>query len=237
MPYPLRYLRMLALLASISLPGLHAAESAAPLKAANLLANARPEIWQIGKAPPKPWQVPNPDPDISTVIVDREGAKWVELRDSSTEKAASLRQQFPPLKAGRLSFRIAVAGDHVGQFGIFLGQGNASAEVERIVELKVDSKGIVLLGSGGNREKTAFSLTAGVTDHLFVDFSPSNEDLNLSLGRIEKNGTAVIISTTTILQQAHAVTRLRIATDLAPRGAHFFLTDLVLTAAPSAPTP
>jgi hypothetical protein len=93
------------------------------------------------------------------------------------------------------------------------------------------------MGSGGKREKTPFSLTPGVTDHLFVDFAPANEDLNMSLGRYEKNGAEVIISTTTMLQQAHAVTRLRIATDLAPRGAHIYLTDLVLTAAPAVTAP
>ena len=233
----LRLLGLLGLLVGTPFSGACAGEAAVSAKDANVLANARPEIWQVGKAPPKPWQVPNSDPEISTLVIDRDGVKWVEIKDNSTEKAASLRQQFPPMKAGRLSFRISIASEHIGQFGIFLGQGNASAEVERVVELKIDSKGVILMGSGGKREKTPFSLTPGVTDHLFVDFAPSNEDLNLTLGRIDKNGADVVISTMTMLQQAHAVTRLRIATDLAPRGAHFYLTDLVLTAAPAATAP
>lgn len=203
----------------------------------NLFTNAFPAGWSVGATPPKPWQIPNSDPEITTLVVERDGVRWVELRDDSTEKAASLRQQFQPLKAGRLSFRIAVATDHIGQIGIFLGQGNASAEVERIVELKVDSRGIVFIGSAGKREKTAVSLTPGIKDHLFIEFASSNENLNLRLGRISPDGTDTLIAESTVPQQGHAVSRLRIATDLAPRGGHFFVTDLVLTAAPADAAP
>lgn len=206
-------------------------------KLPNLFANAVPAAWTVGDTPPKPWQIPNSDPEITTLVVEREGVRWVELKDDSTEKAASLRQQFQPLKAGRLSFRIAVANDHIGQIGIFLGQGNASAEVERIVELKMDSRGVIFMGSAGKREKTAVSLTPGTKDHLFIEFSCSNENLNLRLGRIEKDGTDTLVAESTVPQQGHAVSRLRIATDLAPRGGHFYVTDLVLTAAPAEAAP
>jgi len=199
----------------------------------NLLTNADSAAWSIGSAPPKPWQIPNSDPDITTLVVERNGARWVELRDNSSDKAGSLRQQFSPIKAGRLSLRIALASDHVGQFGIYLGQGNASSEVERIVDVKLDSRGTFLLGSAGQREKTALTITPGATDHLFIEFATTNEDLNLRIGRIAADGTDTVVAETTIPQQGRSVSRLRVATDLAPRGAHFYVTDLVLTARPT----
>jgi hypothetical protein len=209
----------------------------APLALSNLLANAHAAAWRIGELPPKPWQVPNPDPEIVTEVVDRNGDRWIELRDDSTEKSASLRQQFQPLKAGRLSFRLAVAADHVGQIGIFLGQGNASSEVERIVELKLDSRGNVMMGSAGKREKTAVILSPGMSDHLFIEFSTANENLNLSFGRVTRDGTDSVVTETTIPLQGHAVSGLRIATDLAPRGGHFYVTDLLLSTRPPAAPP
>ena len=219
---------------AVSVPAAEAAlpsvQSSSAPKLPNLFANAIPAAWAVGDTPPKPWQIPNTDPEIVTLVVERDGVRWIELKDDSTEKAASLRQQFQPLKAGRLSFRIAVGSDHIGQIGVFLGQGNASAEVERIVELKMDSRGVIFMGSAGKREKTAVSLAPGAKDHLFVEFSCSNENLNLRLGRIEKDGTDTLVAESTIPQQGHAVSRLRIATDLAPRGGHFYVTDLVLTA-------
>ncbi len=199
----------------------------------NLLANASPAAWRIGNPPPKPWQFPTSDTEITVAVVERNSARWVELKDDATEKSASLRQQFQPLKAGRLSFRIALASDHVGQIGIFLGQGNASAEVERIVELKLDSRGTLLMGSVGKREKTAVTLAPGMSDHLFLEFYTSNEDLNLRLGRIASDGTDTVVTEMSIPQQGHAVSRLRVATDLAPRGSHFYVTDLMLTARPT----
>jgi hypothetical protein len=194
----------------------------------NLLTNAIPAEWQAGEAPPKPWQHSDRDEDISVRRVEHDGASWIELRDDSAEKAANLRQEFPPLKAGRLSFRVALPRDHVGEFGVYLGQGNASAPVERVVELKVGSRGVVVIGSAGERVNTQLSLSPGMTDHLFLEFRPVGHDLQLRLGRLSPDGQESLLGETTVPQQAHAVTRLRITTDNLPRGARVLVTDLVL---------
>lgn len=205
--------------------------SSPSLRPANLLVHAVPAEWAADETPPKPWQHSDRDDDISVRRVEHEGASWIELRDDSAEKAANLRQEFPPLKAGRLSFRVALPRDHVGEFGVYLGQGNASAPVERVVELKTGGRGIVVIGSAGERVNTELSLSPGMTDHLFLDFSPVGHDLQMRLGRLLPDGTEVLLGETTAPQQAHAVTRLRITTDNLPRGARVLVTDLVLTPA------
>ena len=199
---------------------------------ANLLVNASPSDWGgAGVTPPKPWQ--HSDRGAADVLVrsaEHEGSMWIELRDESAEKPANLRQEFPPLKAGRLTFRIALAKVHVGEFAIYLGQGNVSATVERIVELKSSGRGVLVLGSAGERTPTTAALSAGMQDRLFLEFRPAGHDLQLKLGRIATDGTETVLGEVIAPQQAHAVTRLRITTDNLPRGSHVLLTDLVLSA-------
>ena len=205
-------------------PGLFAAE--------NSLHRSMSADWTPGQVPPKPWSSSNDGADITVKAATYKESTWIELIDNSTEKSASLRQQFPALSAGRLSFRIAVAKDHIGEFGIYLGQGNASAPAERIIEIKVNSRGLAQLGSIGKRENSTLRLTAGMVDHLFLDFKSANNNLELRLGQLEKDGTETLITETTVPQQGYPVSRLRIATDLLPRGGHFYVSDLVLTPAP-----
>lgn len=206
--------------------------AALPASAANLLVNAAPADWgAAGATPPKPWQHSDRGTgDVTVRSVDHEGSLWIELRDDSQEKPANIRQEFAPLRAGRLAFRIALAKDHVGDFGIYLGQGNVAASVERIVELKSSGRGVLVLGSGGERSPTTANLAAGMQDHLFVEFSPAGHDLQIKLGRIAEDGTETVLGETIAPQQAHAVTRLRITTDNLPKGARVLVTDLVLTA-------
>lgn len=199
--------------------------------AANLLVNASPADWgAVGATPPKPWQ--HSDRGAGDVIVrslDHDGSRWIELRDDSTEKPANLRQEFPPLRAGRLSFRVALARDHVGEFGVYLGQGNVAAAVERVVELKSGGRGVLALGSCGERTPTDATLSAGMHDHLFIEFRPAGHDLRLRLGRIAADGAETLLGETLAPQQAHPVTRLRITTDNLPKGSRVLVTDLVLT--------
>lgn len=197
----------------------------------NLLVNSTPADWGgAGATPPKPWQHSDRGAaDITVRAADHEGALWIELRDDSHEKPANLRQEFAPLRAGRLSFRIALAKDHVGDFGIYLGQGNVAAPVERIVELKSSGRGILVLGSGGERAPTTATLTAGMQDRLFIEFRPVGHDLRLKLGRMASDGTEILLGETTAPQQAHPVNRLRITTDNLPKGSRVLVTDLVLS--------
>lgn len=198
---------------------------------ANFLTNAAPAEWPAGESPPKPWQHSDRDEGIAVRSVSHAERVWIELRDDSTEKSASLRQEFPPLKAGRFSFRLALGRDHVGEFGIYLGQGNASAPVERVIDLKSSARGLLLLGSAGERVETRALVSPGMQDHLFVDFAPVGHDLQLRLGRLAEDGTETVLGDVIVPQQAHPVTRLRITTDNLPRGGRILVTDLVLTAA------
>jgi hypothetical protein len=205
--------------------------TALPLSATNLLQHADPVQWGgAGAVPPRPWQHSDRDDGISVRSVEHEGALWLELRDDSNDKSANIRQEFTPLRAGRLSFRLTLARDHLGEFGIYLGQGNASAPVERIVDIKSSGRGVLMLGSAGERVPTGAQIAPGVRDHLFVEFRPVGHDLHLRLGRIGPGGADIILGETTAPHQAHPVTRLRITTDNAPIGARVLVSDIVLTA-------
>lgn len=206
--------------------------TALPLFGQNLLVNASPADWGgVGATPPKPWQHSDRGgDDVSVHAVDHEGAVWIELRDDSIVNPANIRQEFSPLRAGRLSFRIALARDHVGEFGIYLGQGNAAALVERIVELKSSGRGVLVIGSAGQRVPTSLTLTAGMNDRLFLDFLPVGHDLQLRLGRLGADGAETVLGEMIAPQQAHPVTRLRVTTDNQPKGSHVLVTDLVLSA-------
>lgn len=200
--------------------------------AANLLVNPAPADWGgAGATPPKPWQHSDRGaPDIAVRSVEHEGTLWIELRDDSHEKPANLRQEFAPLRAGRLSFRIALAKEHVGDFGVYLGQGNVAAPVERIVELKSSGRGVLVLGSGGERVPTSATLAAGMNDRLCIEFRPAGHDLQLRLIRLGENGAETLLGETTAPQQAHPITRLRVTTDNLPKGSRVLVTDLVLSA-------
>lgn len=196
---------------------------------ANLLSFADMGSWPVGEPPPRPWQHSDRDEGISVRTVIHDDRPWIELRDDSTEKAANLRQEFPAMRAGRLSFRLALGEDHVGEFGIYLGQGNASSPVERIVDVKSSARGLLLLGSARERVETGATISAGMQDHLFVDFSPVGHDLRLRIGRLLHDGTEIPLGENLVLNQAYPVTRLRITTDNIPRGGRVRVTDLVLT--------
>ena len=209
--------------------GLGLLEVPAPL--GNHLASAAPAGWRAGEPPPRPWQI-STEAGVKVVVAKLDDHDvWVELQDQSEIKGASLRQEFPALAAGRFSFRLKLAPDHLGDFGLYLGQGNASAPVERVVELKIATRGALQIGSGGQREKTPVSFTPGVTEWLYVDFRSVNGDLHLMLGRMGPPDDAPPLFETTVPQQGRPVTRLRLSTDNAPRGGHVFVTDLVLSPA------
>lgn len=204
--------------------------AALPLSAANLLVNATPADWgTVGATPPKPWQHSDRGGDVVVRSVEQDGALWIALTDDSTERAANLRQEFSPIRAGRFSFRLALARDHVGEFGIYLGQGNVAAPVERVVELKSSGRGVLVLGSAGERVPTSLTMSAGMKDHLFLEFRPLGHDLQIKLGRIGPDGVETVLGETLAPQQAHPITRLRVTSDNLPRGSRFLVTDLVLT--------
>ncbi len=99
------------------------------------------------------------------------------------------------------------------------------------VELKIATPGALRIGSGGQHETTPVAFTPGATERLYVDFRTVNGDLHLVLGRLGvPDGTPPLFETT-LPQQGRSVSRLRLATDNAPRGGHVFVADLVLTPA------
>lgn len=226
---PLQTLARLVACSALSLAT--AAHAAAP---ANLLLQSSSAAWgPQGATPPRPWQHSDRDDGKAFVrAADHNGASWIELRDASPEHTANLRQEFVPLSAGRLTFKIALHRQHVGEFGIYLGQGNASAPVERIVELKLSSRGMLYLGSGGERINTNISLGAGMSDHLCLDFEPVGHDLRIRLGRVGPDGAVAPLAEYTAPQRAHRVNRLRATTDMQPVGARVLLSDLILVPLP-----
>lgn len=202
------------------------------LALANILTNADPGQWKLGETPPKPWQHSDRDDGISVRSIEHNNTVWIELRDDSSEKPANLRQEFAPLRAGRLSFRVSLPREHIGEFGVYLGQGSVAAPVERIVEFKTSGRGTVVIGSGGERVDTSASLSPGMNDHFYLDFDPAGHDLIIRLGRINPDNTETLLGEYTALHQAHPVTRLRVTTDNLPRGARILITDLVLSPLP-----
>lgn len=206
--------------------------AAFPLAAtANLLTLAQPEAWTLGEALPRPWQHSDRDNDIGVRVTELDGQRWIHFTDGSSTSSANIRQEFPQMAAGRLSFRIRLHADHIGEIGIYLGQGNASSPLERVVDLKSNPQGLVRIGSVGERINSALMLASGREEHVFVEFQPvgvGERDLSIKVGRIVADGRLILLGETISPQQAFPVTRLRITTDNAPVGGNFYITELQL---------
>lgn len=195
---------------------------------AKFLSGTNAAKWKINEGPPRPWQYSAPEAETSVRVVQYDGAMWIELRDDSPQTSASLRQEFAPLKSARLSLRIALPPDHNGEFGIYLGPGNASSTDERIVDLKTNSRGVLRMGSGGERINTSLVLASGSTEHVFVEFRGKGSALQLRLGRIGPDGQDVILGEHSFPDRADLVTRLRITTDNTQTGSRVLVSDLLL---------
>lgn len=208
-----------------------------PLAAsANLLVLSQPEAWTTGDSLPRPWQHSDRDSEISVQVVELDGQRWIHFVDGSPTSSANLRQEFPQMTAGRFTFRIRLHADHIGEIGVYLGQGNASAPLERVVDLKSNPQGLMRIGSVGERINSALMLAPGREEHVYVEFEPtgvSGRDLAIRVGRIVADGRDILLGQTVAPQQAFPVSRLRITTDNAPVGGNFYVTDLSLTPLPS----
>ncbi|MDP2136843.1 MAG: hypothetical protein Q8J74_03225 [Candidatus Didemnitutus sp.] len=198
------------------------------LAAAKYLSGTNAAKWKVGEGPPRPWQYNAPEAGTSVRIVQHEGTAWIELRDDSASLSASLRQEFSPLKSARLSLRIALPEDHRGEFGIYVGTGNASSTDERIVDLKTNSRGVLRMGSGGERVDSSLVLPAGTTTHVFVEFRAKGSNLLLRVGRIGVDGRDELLGEHTFPERADLVTRLRITTDNAATGSRVLVSNLLL---------
>lgn len=198
--------------------------------AAKFLSGTNAAKWKAGEGPPRPWQYSAPEAGTSVRVVPHAGSMWIELRDDSTTSSASLRQEFAPLKSARLSLKIALPAEHTGEFGIYLGTGNASSTDERIVDLKTNSRGIMRMGSSGERVNTSLVLAAGSTEHVFIEFRGKGSALHLRIGRINPESNDVILGEHTFPERADLVTRLRITTDNTPAGSRVLVSDLMLQA-------
>ncbi len=202
-----------------------------PLSAsAKILGGANTAKWKVGAPPPSPWQHSAKETDIKVQVVKLDDGNWIELHDNSTKVSANFRQEFAPIRSGRLTLKVKLAPDHGGDFGIYLGPGNASSSAERVVDLKTNSRGMVRLGSTGERLDSGLVLTKDTIEHIFVEFRTKGKDVQIRLGRIGADGKDEVLGDDTFPGRAQPVTRLRITSDNTPQGAHFYLTDLQLTA-------
>lgn len=195
---------------------------------ANVLSNADGSKWKVGSAPGKPWQHSGREDGITVKMVKHDNATWLELHDDSSSSSANLRQEFPALQAGRLTLKLMVHAESSADFGIYLGSGNASSTAERVVDVKTNQRGMLRLGSGGERINTDLTLRPGVVEHIFIEFRPDAAGVHLKLGRIGADGKDEILGENTFAKPAQPVTRLRITSDNAPTGARWLITDLKL---------
>jgi len=196
---------------------------------ANLLSNADASKWKPGSAPAKPWQHSGREDGITVKVVRLAGSSWIELHDQSDKVSANLRQEIPAMQAGRLTLKVMTHTENTGDFGIYLGSGNASSSTERVVDVKTNKRGMLRLGSGGERIDTGLILTPGVPEHIFIEFRPVGSGVHLKLGRIDANGKDEVLGENTFAKPAQPVTRLRITSDNAPTGARWLVKDLALT--------
>lgn len=199
--------------------------------AANVLPHGDIAKWRVGEPPPRPWVRTGNRTGVTLQTVSLEGRKWLEFRDASTEGTASILCKVPTLRAGRLSLRVRMADDHDPANGIFfcLGTGEVSKDVERVVDVKTSPSGVLYLGSANQRVATGLTLAAGADEHLFIEFRPAAQGIQLRLGRIGDDGQDQLLKEETIAQPARPVDHLRIMSHGKTAGAHFFLTDLQLT--------
>jgi len=199
-----------------------------PLAAlANVLGGTDAAKWKPG-AVPKPWQTTATEKDITVQVTRIDKTNWIELKDGSAEKAANVRQQFAPVVAGRLLLRVMLAPDNDGDLGIYLFDGTSSGGADRVVDIKSNKRGMLRLGTRGERIDTGLILKPGVPESIFVDFYPEGQGTTLRIGRVDADGKPEILGENTFAKQAGAVNRLRITSDNAPVGAHFYVTDLRL---------
>jgi hypothetical protein len=199
-----------------------------PLAAlANVLGAADATKWKAGEVP-RPWQTTAKEKDITVQVVRLDGANWVELKDNSAEKAANLRQEFKPVTAGRLIMRVMLAPGNEADLGIYLFDGTGAAGADRVVDVKSNNRGQVRLGTRGERINTGLVLKPGVAENIFIDFGPEGQGTFLRIGRVSADGKPEVLGEKVFDKPAGAVSRLRVTSDNAATGAHFYVTDLRL---------
>ncbi|MDP1580947.1 MAG: hypothetical protein Q8M02_11750 [Candidatus Didemnitutus sp.] len=196
---------------------------------AKILSGANAAKWKVGAPPPSPWQHSAKETDIKVEVVKLDGTNWIEFQDNSSSVSANIRQEFSPLRSGRLSLKVKLAADHGADFGIYLGPGNASSPAERVVDLKTNSRGMLRMGSTGERLDSGLVLARDKVEHIFVEFRAKGKDVHIRLGRIGADGKDEVLGEDTFPGRAQPVTRLRLTTDNSPQGAHFYVTDLQLS--------
>lgn len=199
-----------------------------PLAAiANVLGAADATKWKTGEVP-RPWQTTAKEKDITVQVVRLDGANWIEFKDASADKAANLRQEFKPVTAGRLILRLMLAEDNAADLGIYLFDGTGAAATDRVVDIKSNNRGMLRLGTRGERINTGLILKPGVTESIFIDFAPEGQGTFLRIGRVNASGQPEVLGEKIFDKPAGAVSRLRITSDNAATGAHFYVTDLRL---------
>jgi hypothetical protein len=204
--------------------------------AGSLAANALvPDLSGLspGQAVPGPWQTSDRDEGIlargGIPQGAGEGTGWIELRDDSPEATANVRQRFEPVPAGRFSLRIRLGPLHSGPIGIYLGTGQASAPAERVIDLKTNDRGNLRLGSRGERQGTPLLLIPGSEVRLYLEFAPTGDGMEVVLGSLDEHGREREASRYQVpVDQAQPISALRITSDSAPTGAHFYVSDLKL---------
>ncbi len=100
-----------------------------------------------------------------------------------------------------------------------------------MIDLKTNARGVLQIGTAGEREASPITLEPGATVRLFVQWRPNaaGDNLDVDYGTLDERGQ---VATTQRLQKPvrpRAISTLRITTDKSAVGADFYVTDLRLT--------
>lgn len=199
----------------------------------NQLQNTDFAKLKAGAAPGKPWLTSNKADGVDVVAASPDlatGSGWLRLRDDSTEAGATLRQSFAAMTSGSFSLKLHAAATHAATIGIYLGVGSASSAEDRVIELKTNGRGVVQIGSAGDREASPITLSPGTTTLLFVQWrpNPAGDNLDVVYGTVDEQGQLLTSQRLELPVTPQPISALRITTDKSATGADFYVTNLRL---------
>lgn len=204
--------------------------AAAAAPAQNGLKNADFSRLNPGDPPPKPWRTGAKDPGVTVAAghPSGQGSGWMHLRDDSTEGGAALRQQFAPLAAGSFSLKVHAAPGHTGQIGFYLGVDNVSTPADRIIDMKTNGRGLLQIGTAGEREGTTIAFRPDTTIWLFVQWRPNEagDNLDVVYGTLDESGKLLSSQRLDLPIAPKPISALRITTDKSAIGTDVYLTDV-----------
>lgn len=174
-----------------------------------------------------PWQTTAKSAGITVRMVNAKATPptWVQMKDDSTEAAATMRQSFDAVAKGRFSVYIRANEDHKGGIGVYLGTGTASAPADRVIDIKSSDNGMFRVGSRSERQNTPLVVQPGDVYQLWTDWTPREDGaLDVRFGVIDGSGVDRVLLAF-VVQEPKPITVLRITTDAPAKGAHFLVSQ------------